>query len=124
VVVVAMIVLLLVSMIGVSLVRLALAQQKQVHREQIRLQAEWLAEAGLNRGAARLAADPEYTGEDWRIAPEALKTRRGGLVKIGVEPDEPQTAEATLRVTATFPVETEHRAQVSRAVRISLDRRE
>ena len=124
VVVVAMITLLLVSMIGVSLVRLALAQQKQVQREQLRLQAEWLTEAGLNRGAARLAADPEYMGEDWQIEAQALKSRRGGSVRIAVEPAEPQSAEGTLRVIATFPADSNHRAQVSRALRIRLHRGE
>ena len=122
VVVVAMIALLLVSMIGVSLVRLALAQQRQVQREQVRLQAEWLAEAGLERAAARLRRDPEYTGEEWQIEAGALKGRRGGLVRIAVEPDETETAGARVRVIATFPTDTEHRAQVTRSLRIRSER--
>lgn len=109
-----MISLLLVSAIAVSLVRLALTQQRQVRREQIRLQAEWLAEAGLERGAARLRRDPAYQGEQWQIPPEQLDGRHSALVQITVRPDEETDRATTLNTVATYPEETEHRAQVTR----------
>lgn len=118
VVIVAMIALLLVAMIGVSLLKLALAQQRQVRREQVRLQAEWLAEAGLERGAAQLARDPEYGGEEWEIAAEELDGRRAGLVRIAVERSEARPDDVALKVIATFPRDTEQRAQVTRRANI------
>src|SRR5580704_14652573 len=43
-----------------------------------RLQADWLAESGLDRAAARLAANRGYRGEDWTIAPAELSSADGG----------------------------------------------
>lgn len=116
IIVIAMISLLLISAIAVSLVRLGLTQQRQIRREQIRLQAEWLAEAGLERGAAAFRRDAEYRGERWRIAAEDLDGRQSGVVQIGVQPSESMEGSVLLKVVATFPEETEHRAQVTREV--------
>ena len=119
IIVIAMISLLLVSAIAVSLVRLALTQQRQVRREQIRLQAEWLAEAGLERGAAKLRRDSDYQGEQWTIPAEHLDGRRSALVRITAQPAEETGGTTILKVIATYPEETEHRAQVTREVSIS-----
>lgn len=119
IIVIAMISLLLVSAIAVSLVRLALTQQRQVRREQIRLQAEWLAESGLERGAAKLRRDRDYQGEQWQIPAEHLDGRHAALVQIAVQPDEQTGGTTTLNVVATYPEETEHRAQVTRQISVS-----
>ena len=113
-----MIALLLVSAIAVSLVRLALAQQGQVRREQLRLQAEWLAESGLERGAANFRRNAEYRGEQWRIPAEDLDGRHTALVQIEVRPATDAEGSAMIQVIATYPEETEHRAQVTRDISV------
>ena len=112
-----MVSLLLASAIALSLVRLALAQQGQVRREQIRLQAEWLAEAGLERGAAQFRRNPDYQGEEWQIPADHLDGRHTALVQITVRPAE-ETDGTVLRVIAQYPEETQHRAQVTREISI------
>jgi type II secretory pathway component PulK len=77
--------------LGVSLLRLAAIQRRSLEIHEWQAQAEWLAESGLERAAARLAADPAYHGETWTIPAEEEKGDRsvvlsGGEVTIRVEP--------------------------------------
>ena len=64
----AIVCLAVVALICGSLVRVAHTQRQQTRTEERRLQAEWLAEAGLERAAAKLADSQEYAGETWQIA--------------------------------------------------------
>ena len=109
---IVMVCLLLASMLGASLVNLALAQRKQARRAQLHLQATWLAESGLERAAAQLARDPEYAGETWKL-PE---NGPAGLVRIEVNKDEANTNRRVVRVVADYPRDTAHRARVSKQV--------
>lgn len=40
---------------------------RQVRYETWRVQAEWMAESGLQRAAFRLEQDPDYRGETWTL---------------------------------------------------------
>ncbi len=59
--------LIVISLIGAALLKVGLAQRNQVRSQEQRLQAEWLAESGLDRALGRLAADRSYLGEKWPI---------------------------------------------------------
>jgi type II secretory pathway component PulK len=58
--------------------------REQQLREQ-RTQTQWLAEAGIRRGAARLAADSTFTGETWRIPAAELARPDDASVVIRIE---------------------------------------
>jgi Tfp pilus assembly protein PilX len=77
--------------------------QRQAQRAGERaVQAEWLAESGLERAAARLRASPEYAGETWRIAEDEETGFLGGVVVITVAPS--GSAEARqVAVEARYP---------------------
>lgn len=111
---IAMITLVLVSMIGASLLKSALAQRRQMDRERCRVQAEWLAEAGLERAAAMLRGNADYSGETWKIAAESLGGAEPGEVQIAVTPDAQQPSQRKISVIADYPVNIEHRARVSK----------
>jgi type II secretory pathway component PulK len=64
-------------------------------------QARWLAEAGIERAAARLAADARYSGETWTLPPAELP--RGGQVRIAVETPPGTPARRLVRVVAQYP---------------------
>jgi type II secretory pathway component PulK len=79
-----------------------------------RLQARWLAEAGVRRAAAQLSADADYDGEQWTIAAEDLQLRQSAGVLIQVEPAE-EDGQYRLTARARYP-QNEHRAQVTKTV--------
>ncbi len=63
-----------------------LAQRRGQVRSEERVQAEWLAEAGVRRAAAQLSADADYDGEEWLIEAAELNRRKSASVLITVEP--------------------------------------
>ncbi len=89
-----------------------------------RLQAEWLAEAGVDRALAKLSYDPDYKGETWEIPvdelglPAVKDTEKGpaAVVKIEVEPAKGQDGGRILRVRADYPPDPPRRVRVSREV--------
>jgi len=91
-----------------SLVRMAVLQRNQMQVGARQLQARWLAESALERAAARLAADPKYSGETWSLPAGALGGRDGAVVKIEVVKIEVETAAGQparrlVRVQADYP---------------------
>src|SRR4051812_23678064 len=82
VVVVVLICLMLIVLIGGTLLRTGLVQRRQLRMEERKLQAEWLAESGLERAAARLAEDPAYRGETRKILAADLGGPWSGTVII------------------------------------------
>lgn len=98
---VAIVAVTMVAALGLVMVRSTLVAKANQETAAARLQADWLAEAGIERAAARYAANPEYSGETWTIAPESLGGR-GATVEIEVVKKEDKQI---LRATATFPSE-------------------
>lgn len=76
--------------------RMVVEYRRQRRIEQ-RAQAEWLAEAGVRRAAARLTIDRAYAGETWTISAQELNQQAGAEVEISVDslaasPAAPETA--------------------------------
>jgi type II secretory pathway component PulK len=117
--VIAMIGLLVAAMIGTSLVRLALARHRQVAHEALRLQAEWLAEAGVERAAARLAADADYDGETWNVAAENFRQGWTGRVTMTIHRGESAGAAAQVTVVAEYPAGADRRARTRKTVAVA-----
>jgi hypothetical protein len=71
--------------------RLLNERRGQVRAEE-RVQAKWLAEAGVRRAAAQLAANRDYQGEEWLITAAELNRSNPASVSItiesGAEPDQ------------------------------------
>jgi type II secretory pathway component PulK len=109
--VMAMVALLVVSLVAGALVRSLLTAYRQSHRYADQLQAQWLAEAGLARAAAKLSADASYQGEVWHasLAPGEENEAESGQVTITVEP-------ATKKVTveSIYPIAETRRVLVHR----------
>lgn len=99
------------------------AQQIQQHAAQ----ANWLVESALDRAAARLAADPAYAGETWKISAaelqstEAAAVEKAALVSIAVEPVAEQPNERTIKVVAEYPDgDSKQRARRSKQLNVTL----
>jgi len=115
-------------MIGV-LVKLGVAYRDQVRTAERRLQAEWLAEAGVDRALARLAQNADYEGERWEIpadalgSPDAKTTEKEkppeAVVAIEVKRPKDQGGGPIVRVTADYPPAPPRRVRASREVVVS-----
>ena len=92
--------------------------RREADLEQYRAQTLWLAESGMDRASARLAADPGYRGEEWLLPAGDLGGSDAGRVSIRVEPiaDEPDVFQ--VRVVADYPVDAVERARKSKEFRV------
>lgn len=64
-------------------------------------QSEWLAHSGVERALAKLARDPKYSGEIWRVGEADLGGQGAGRVEIAVRSDSP--TKRNLEVRARIP---------------------
>lgn len=107
-----------------ALVKLGVAYRDQIRTAERRLQAEWLAEAGVDRALAKLSHSADYEGETWEIPIDelglpAVKGAEKGpaaVVKIEVERSEDQDGGWIVRVKADYPPDPPRRVRVSREV--------
>ncbi len=106
--------LVVITMICGALLRVSLAERKVVRSEEDRLQADWLVQAGLERGAARLKADAGYTGETWKLSADDLGGPDPGLVTIVVETSEEHADQRALNVRAEYPAGSSHAVRQSK----------
>ncbi len=115
--IIAMICLVLTSVLTVSLVQIVLLQRGQVERDEWQLQAEWLAESGLDRAVAQLASNASYSGEEWLPQPSDAPAPLGRVtitmerlsdtsgMRVTAVADVPHDAEERARVRKTMMIE-------------------
>lgn len=101
--------LLIATLIAGALLRTGAAHREEVRAQERRLQAEWLAEAGLHRAMARLATDPSYKGETWDIDARDLDAADGASVTIAIEG-------RTIRARADYPRDPPRRVRCTRQI--------
>jgi hypothetical protein len=84
------------------------------------IQAQWVAEAALERTAARLAANADYAGETWDIPAAELSGDHDAVAKIHVEKVADHPNRRLVRVEADYPVAPVHRSRW--ATQVLIDR--
>lgn len=107
-------------MLLASLLKLALLHDGQLGHVQLRLQTAWLLESGLERAAARLAVDRNYTGETWTINADRLGGPDAAAIVIRVESDQSQSDRRQVVVEAACPVEGAQQARLTRQTTVTL----
>ncbi len=116
-----LVLLFVIALISAELVRLGVAYRGRTRTLERSVQADLLADAGVDRALARLSAEPDYRGETWEIPAEALgSTPEDGpaaLVTIRAEPD-PNGGARAVRVQADYPPDPPRRVRSSREVRL------
>jgi type II secretory pathway component PulK len=115
----ALVTLLIVMLTAAALLRAMLVvhrQSRAFHRE---LQAQWLAEAALSRAAARLASDPEYTGETWQpqVGPA---DEPSGRVTIAVSRPAGRPQQRLIAARAEYPEHESQRSTIHRELSITI----
>jgi hypothetical protein len=108
--------LIIITMISGAVLRVGLALRDEARSQERSLQAEWLAEAGIQRSLARLAADPAYTGETWEIAARELGSADAALVTITVGPASGESKRRIVRAQADYPRDPPRRARFTKSM--------
>ena len=96
-------------------------ERQAVQMNQRSLQASWLAEAGVERAAARLAADPKYAGETWIISAKELAADDDAVVRIQVETIAGQPERRSVRVEADYADAPEYRCRQVKQIVVDRD---
>jgi hypothetical protein len=127
--------LVIITLISGALLKVSLAQRNMNGDRERRLQAEWLAESGVDRALARLTVDHNYSGETWPITagelglPETTAptespwrtARSAAIVTIAVEPIAGEANRRRIRVQADYPVDPPRRSRYSKQLLIDLE---
>jgi Tfp pilus assembly protein PilX len=110
----------LVALLGGALVSLAGMEQEVLAARERECQAHWLAEAGIDRAIARLAADAAYAGDSWSLANEELAGRGPASVTVQVESLAGSPSRRLLTVEAVFPTDSAKRARSMKHLELEL----
>jgi type II secretory pathway pseudopilin PulG len=97
----AMVAIVLAGTLAIALVQAALAQRKQAEVDRRQMQAEWYAEAGVDRALSALQADADYAGETWTVTETRDSRERSAEIAIQIDRE---TQPPRLVVVADYPV--------------------
>ena len=123
--------LLIVTIISGSLLKIGVAHRNSVRGQEHKLQAEWLAQSGIDRALARLTEHPDYAGETWKLTPRDLNLNEpdspsigpAALVRIAVErpKNSGTTGQRLVKVQADYPPDAPTRARHSTQILVELN---
>jgi len=104
----------------VSWLKIAAIEHRAERDRQNRLQADWLAESALDRAAASLTANANYSGEIWKLTPEEIGGSAAGEVEIRVESVDDEPRRRRIHVQADYPSEGDGRHRRGKELVINL----
>ena len=99
--------------------KFSIRQQLDQRMSEDRIQASWLADAAVRRGAALRTLDPEFDGETWEISAEKIGRPSAASVTIHVEPIEESLGDVRITARASYP-QNRPRITVSRSAVFTL----
>jgi type II secretory pathway component PulK len=99
--------------------RKLVAERRHQRRAEELVQVTWLVDSGLRRAAARLAADPTFTEEQWRVSAADLGRQSDAIVMLRAEPTEDAASRFRISAEARYPADGP-RIKRSKSVNISL----
>ena len=115
-----------ITMIG-AWIQTALSHQRQARLRHEKVQATWLADAGIRRAAAQLFKDSSYVGEHWLIESDQLGGKHAATVEIRIEAIPPASEldnESAVRVrivaTAELPPGTRRHVRHTKSTEVDL----
>ena len=116
--VLGLILLLVASLMIAALMRTAAMSHRQLKRDEFRLQASLLADAGCDRALAILRSRPELTSDEWVVPAEQLAPDRTAIVHLSVAPDSLNPNQRIVTSVAEFPVGHPDLVRITRQRRI------
>ena len=100
----ALMALLVGSMLIAALMRTASLTHRTMKLEEIRLQANQLADAGCSRLIVRLQKNPDFTEEVWTVPPEQLELGRRASVRLKVTTDSAKPGRKLAKIEVEYPI--------------------
>ena len=110
-----------IAALGASLLRSLAAEHRQAQLRRDQMQAFWLAESAVQRGAARLAADSAYAGEQWQVEAGANGRRARAQATIRIEAVDGNALARRIVVEARCPAEDAASVTQQRAIVVTSD---
>jgi hypothetical protein len=106
----------LVEFVVASAILFAVLQDVVRHHRQLmtgrqQIQAQWLAQAGVDRALAQLRKSPDYRGETWRIPSDELDGDSKAQVEIHLDPLADHPDDLHLFVVAEYPTNSIHNSR-------------
>ena len=117
---IAMVCVAITSIVSISLLRVAIAQEDAIQTDARQLQAIWLAESALDRAAARLRADHAYQGETWNLPAQLLSGVDDALIEIKIQTVPGRAEVRRIGVQVDYPAQADFRSRQSKSVTIAL----
>ena len=105
----------------VTLGRQSVIQRREAETQLWTAQAQWIAEAALERAAARLAADANYSGETWTISAAELGGSDAAKARIHVEKIAGSSGLRMVRVEADYPDDPVHRSRWTKKLGMAVE---
>ena len=99
----ALMAILVASMLIAALLRTTAMSHRQLKRDEYRLQANLLADAGCDRALVLLKIKPDFTTEEWKVPAEQLSPDRTATVRLSVTNDTTQPERRMVSVIAEYP---------------------
>ena len=99
----ALMAILVASMLIAALLRTTAMSHRQLKRDEYRLQANLLADAGCDRALVLLKIKPDFTTEEWKVPAEQLSPDRTATVRLSVTHDTTQPERRMVSVIAEYP---------------------
>ena len=100
--------------------RIAITSHQATQTASWNEEARQLAESGVERAAAKLAADAAYAGETWNIPAAELGGQEAGVVRIEVKPAAGEEKRRTAKVEADFPDDPVHYARQQKEIIVDM----
>jgi hypothetical protein len=110
----------LLSVLAVGWFKSAAFERQQVRAAERRLQADWLAEAAVNRAAALLNKNAKYAGETWNLSATELAASDVAAIEIRVAPVTDRPERRSIHVAADFPADSLHKVRVTKEIVVDL----
>ena len=110
---VVLVALAIISAIGMSLLKSAISQHRQVARDVLVVQSRWLAESGIDRAAALLKTDEKAAGFQWSVPAEQLGGRHAAKVTIEIKPVENAPQRRQIVAATEYPAESPKRIRAT-----------
>ena len=134
-VVAVLVCLIIVTLISGAVLKVSVAQRELARSQERRLQAEWLAESGVERAMAALARDRDYRGETWSFnnhdlgrtervptgAVPAQAEKAAARVTIAVERVPAATYRRRIHIQADYPLDAQGRSRHTKEIMIDLE---
>lgn len=113
----------LAGLLMLGILRQMITRRAEVDLAGRTLQARWLAEAGLERAAARLAEDPGYSGETWQLPAGVLSGSEGATVHVQVRRVAGSPECLQVLVEADYPADPLYRVRMVKETVLEIPRK-